>query len=227
MFAKSSFVKFTQLINNLVSFAGSLVAVFSFCIAVYGFFYPAKIAEKVIDFETAFNEARNDLKNISNNISAISTNTADTATNTQATAANTASIADGVKTKLDWILNTPGTSDFASLSLRNETTRAVKGQVFVEVTQYQKNTPEREHRTFKDQVSFIIPASESFRVSLSEVFFMTFPNDNWVWKEDGKFCVYFELIDANLPPMVEKRVYAGDKVLIDYEYFEGSAQDCD
>ena len=62
MFAKSSFFKFTQLINNLVSFAGSSVAVFSFCIAVYGFFYPAKIAEKVIDFETAFNEARNDLK---------------------------------------------------------------------------------------------------------------------------------------------------------------------
>ena len=153
MFAKSSFLKFTQLINNLVSFAGSLVAVFSFCIAVYGFFYPAKIAEKVIDFETAFNEAQNDLRNISTNISAISTNTADTATNTQATAANTASIADGVKTKLDWTLN--NSNDIASLWLTNETTRAVKGQVFVEVTRYQKNTPEQEHRTFKDQVSSI------------------------------------------------------------------------
>lgn len=165
------------------------------------------------------------MKNISTNISAISTNTADTATNTQATAANTASIADCVKTKLDWTLN--NSNDIASSWLTNETTRAVKGQVFVEVTQYQKNTPEQEHRTFKDQVSFIIPASEIFSVSLSEFKAVRTPNDNWVWKDDGKFCVYFELIDAILPPTVEKRVYAEDKRLIDYEYFEGSAKDCD
>ena len=165
------------------------------------------------------------MKNISTNISAISTNTADTATNTQATAANTASIADCVKTKLDWTLN--NSNDIASSWLTNETTHAVKGQVFVEVTQYQKNTPEHEHRTFKDQVSFIIPASEIFSVSLSEFTAVRMPNDNWVWKDDGKFCVYFELIDAILPPTVEKRVYAEDKRLIDYEYFKGSAKDCD
>lgn len=214
-----------KLLNQSVQFGASLAACVSFVGVIYAFFFPAAVADKVIDMQDALERARKDMKQMSTDLSAISVSSSDTAL-------NTGTIANAVKDKLDWAFDF-GVEYGNQLILRNNTNYPAK--LTIRVEGLQGKYWEKETRDRLLQLEAIVPASEFGSFELSE----TTGKSRWDFPALHNYspdtynmanyivtiCAHTEFLTGDRPQFVEKRTYAAEKI-VDYEFFEGESSEC-